>query len=79
MIMAKDPITNKKSVTITLLALSFLVVLVAVGCRLYGAIDDNGPIYAALAFHLPYIAVYWNKRFTAGKEGVTFDDADKSS
>lgn len=74
--MAKDPKTNQKSITVTLLFLTFILVVVAVVCRIYGILEDSGVIYAALAFHIPYIAVYWQKRIKAGPSGIEFSEKE---
>lgn len=68
----KDPKTQKKSITVTCLFVTFCLVLVCFWYYLTGIIKDTGIIYSALAFHGSYIAVYWNKRARINKEGIDF-------
>lgn len=72
MLLMRDPITRKKSLTVTMLSITFLLTAATIACNLFQIIDNSALVYAALAFHMPYVAVYWQKRVRAGKDGIEF-------
>lgn len=69
MMLLKDYATGKKSLTTTNTVISFFFVFLVFAV----VIEKNAPIelvWAAIAFHATYQALYWNKRVRAGKDGI---------
>lgn len=77
MFLFKDYLTNKKSITVTVLIISIMMtwgsiilnaVLLAIGRN-----TDTNLIFASMTMTAPMLGLYWNKRVRVSKDGLTFE------
>lgn len=70
---------TKNKLAIAGLVATFTLVVASLICLLSGVIQDTGPVYAAAAVHVIYVAVYWHRKIKAGKDGLEFGDDNSAS
>lgn len=72
----KDYRTQKQSFTMTATVLTFLLVIATFLGTVTHAIDES-TVWAAIAFHVIYVGLYWNKRIKATRDGIEFGRDNK--
>lgn len=80
MFLFKDTKTNKKSITVTCLMLTFALTVASVLINLYLLLNkhptETGMIWACIGFMSPFAGIYWNKRFRASSSGFELGGQD---
>lgn len=74
MILFKDYSSGQKSLTVTGLVLTFLLVTASIVINMFQIYNGNeaqeGLVWACIAFFTIFAAMYWNKRFRASATGI---------
>lgn len=76
MILFRDYSNSKKSLTVTGLVLSFLLCVASIIGNIVALLlnerVETSIIWAALCLYLPFVGLYWNKRFhlSADSKGI---------
>lgn len=82
-ILFKDYSTGKKSITITCLIITFLIVCASGIANIYalvtGRTTDSSIIWGCVGICAPFIALYWQKRVRASATGLSFGGGDEHS
>lgn len=72
-----DPRTSKKSITVTMLVITFLLAVASVVVNLYNLWADKtvepSLVWACVGFIAPFAGIYFNKRLKATSTGVSFE------
>jgi hypothetical protein len=80
MLLFKDSITNKKSITITILVISVLLTWVSIAGNIYLLLThqkvEAGLIFGSMAMTGPMLGLYWNKRVRISKSGIDLGGRD---
>lgn len=73
----KDPRTQKKSITVTMLIITFLIAVAAAIVNVYnlwaGKTVESGLIWACVGLVAPWAGIYFKKRLKATASGVSFE------
>lgn len=82
MMLMKDNKTGNKSITITCLAVTFILTVAACVANIIILVNGMEPhpslVWACLGFNSPFVALYWQKRIKASATGIEFQ-SDGSS
>lgn len=73
----KDIRTGKKSITVTMLLLTMGLTMISVVINLIllwqGKTTSPELIWACMGVSSPFVAVYWQKRIRASKDGISIE------
>ena len=73
----KDPRTQKKSITVTMLVITFVIAVASAVINLYnllmGLATEPSLIWACLGLVAPFAGIYFQKRLKATATGVSFE------
>ena len=74
MLLFKDYSTDKKSITVTGMIITFFLTVASVIVNFIVLLDNGQPYpamtFSCLAFFSIFAALYWNKRFRASTSGI---------
>lgn len=80
MLLLKDSITNKKSITITTLVVSVALTWGSIVANIYLLVTHQTTnvelIFGSMAITGPMLGLYWNKRVRISKSGIDLGGRD---